>query len=85
MAFLSMRAGFYERPYLDSAAESNGREPAGEVEDSIGLVALEHVKGADDLPRLDGGTVGLHDLFSVEVNRRRRSCWPKPVVRDQVG
>ena len=49
--FSSLWAGLYERPYLDGAAEPDGREPAGEVEHGVGFVALEHVEGAEEIGR----------------------------------
>ncbi len=52
MRFSSLRAaglGRYERPYLDGAAEPDGREPAGEVEDGVGFIALKHMEGAEAL------------------------------------
>ena len=78
VAFSSLRAGLelYERPYLGGAAESDGRKSAGEVEDGVGFIALEHVEGAEAFPRFGGGTIGLHDLVSVEANGRCCPRWP---------
>jgi hypothetical protein len=68
---LEQRLPLHERPYLDSAAHSRGRNPRGDLERSVEIVGVDNHVAAEVFLRLDERTVGEKRLSVLNADGGR--------------
>jgi hypothetical protein len=76
---------FDEGPDLSGAADADGGQAAGEVDDGVGVVALEEVEGAQRfLPRRAGWALRSRNFVSDAADSGCLLGWPEPIVGEYV-
>ena len=76
---------FDEGPDLSGAADADGGQAAGEVDDGVRIVALEEVEGAQRfLPRRAGWTLRSRNFVSDAADSGCLLGWPEPIVGEYV-